>query len=723
MGKGIILHFIIRFLLKIFFRVQVIDIEHYTNAGDRVLLVSNCGSLLDPLLLSCFLNNRITVAIDSKIYKKWWIRPFLLCSKILEADFNSPISTLKLVNALEKHEHCMVFHEKSFMQDSHFMKILEATAMIAERTEAKIVPVRISGAAYSKFSYFRHKQLLRYFPKITLTVLPAQSIDKDLTVSGKKRRKLNAIRLYDIMSNLLLESTNTDMNFAQAFVEAMKVHGKKYIIAEDQERKCVDYKTILLKANVLGRALARLTKNELRLGFMLPSSLAGIVSFLGFHLTQKIPVMINFTAGAYSVVGSCQTLDLKTVVSSRTFIRLGELEFLEKAILDAGMRILYLEDIAKRIAFTDKIKGLLATMFCHVVKTPASEPFAILFTSGTEGLPKSVFISHKNVLVNKEQALGVLSVHSGDRLFNCLPLFHVFGLGVGTVLPLTSGIKVFFYPSPLHFRIVPKLYYESQSTVICGTDTFLAGYARYGRPYDFCNTRLVIEGAEKLRESTAKTWKEKFGVEIMEGYGATETSPVLSVNTDANKAKNSVGRLLPGLEYKLKKVEGITEGGSLCVKGDNVMLGYMRASNKGVLEKPRAEIDGQILEGWYDTGDIVEVDQYGFIYIKGRAKRFAKLGGEMVSLVAIEMALSELWPDVPLGIVAVPDSKKGEQLVLIIEKQDVTTNEIATYFATKGVSALWTPKKILCVKQAPLLGSGKFDYNKAKVMADEMTAS
>lgn len=167
------------------------------------------------------------------------------------------------------------------------MKILEATAMIAERTEAKIVPVRISGAAYSKFSYFRHKQLLRYFPKITLTVLPAQSIDKDLTVSGKKRRKLNAIRLYDIMSNLLLESTNTDMNFAQAFVEAMKVHGKKYIIAEDQERKCVDYKTILLKANVLGRALARLTKNELRLGFMLPSSLAGIVSFLGFHLTQK----------------------------------------------------------------------------------------------------------------------------------------------------------------------------------------------------------------------------------------------------------------------------------------------------------------------------------------------------------------------------------------------------------------------------------------------------
>lgn len=711
------MRYFIRFLLKIFFRVQVVDIEHYTHAGDRVLLVTNSGSLLDPLLLSCFLNKTITIAIDSKIRKKWWIRPFLSCSKVLEADFNSPVSTLKLVKALEKHEHCMVFHEKAFLKDTHFMKILEATSIIAEKAKAQIVPVRIDGAAYSKFSYFRHKQLLRYFPKIVLTVLPAYSIETDSNVTNKERRKLNAIKLYDIMTNLLLESTNTNMNFAQAFVEAMKVHGKKYIIAEDQDRICVDYKTILLKANVLGRAIARLTKGETQLGFMLPSSLAGIVTFLGFHLTKKVPVMINFTAGAYSMVGACKTLDLKIVISSRKFIKLGELEPLEKALLDAGMRIIYLEDVAKRIKLADKIRGIFATVFCKVVKTPATDTFAILFTSGTEGLPKSVFISHKNVLYNKEQALTVLSVHSGDRLFNCLPLFHVFGLGVGTVLPLTSGMKVFFYPSPLHFRIVPKLFYESQSTVICGTDTFLAGYARYGRPYDFCNSRLVIAGAEKLRETTAQTWREKFGVEIKEGYGATETSPVLSVNTDANNAKGSVGRLLPGLQYKLKKVEGINEGGSLCVKGGNIMLGYMRPSNKGVLEIPTIEIEGQVLDGWYDTGDIVEIDKYGFIFIKGRAKRFAKLGGEMVSLVAIEMALSELWPDIPLGIVAIPDSKKGEQLVLIIEKQNVTTNEIATYFATKGVSALWTPKKIICVKQAPLLGSGKFDYNKAKELA------
>ncbi len=694
--------------------------EHYNNAGINCFIVTNAGSLLDPLLISCFLNDKITVAVDAKLAKKWWIKPFLSCSQVLEADFESPVSTLKLVKAIENHERCMVFHDKSFAHDERYMKILEATALIAEKAQAKILPIQIDGAQYSKFSYFRHKQLLRYFPKITLTIMPPQQIVVQGNENAKERRKLNAVKLYDIMANLRLASTNTDINFAKAFVDAMKVHGRKYIIAEDQERKCVDYHTILLKANVLGRVIDRYTKGETRLGFMLPSSLAGIVTFLGFHLMKKIPVMINFTAGAYAVVGGCSTLDLKTVISSKKFIKLGELEGLEKALKDAGMRVIYLEDIAKDILFSEKIRGLFAAKFCCVPDTASDDPLAIMFTSGTEGLPKSVFISHKNAIYNKEQDLSILTVHSGDRLFNCLPLFHVFGLGVGTILPLTSGIKVFFYPSPLHYRLVPQLYYESQSTIICGTDTFLAGYARYGRPYDFCNTRVVIAGAEKLRESTAKAWKDKFGVEIMEGYGATETSPVLSVNTLAHCSKGSVGRLLPGLEYRIKKVDGIEEGGSLCVKGANVMLGYMRASNKGVLEKPCVEFDGETIEGWYDTGDIVTIDKYGFIYIKGRAKRFAKLGGEMVSLVAIEMALAELWPDTPLGIIAVPDDKKGEQLILVIEKEDITTSDIATYFATKGVSPLWTPKKILCVKQAPVMGSGKFDYNKAKELVKEL---
>ena len=322
----------------------------------------------------------------------------------------------------------------------------------------------------------------------------------------------------------------------------------------------------------------------------------------------------------------------------------------------------------------------------------------------------------------------MFTVGSGDKMFNCLTMFHAFGLGICTLLPVLAGIRVFMYPSPLHYRIVPQLFYESQSTIICGTDTFCAGYARYGRPYDFCHARLVIIGAEKMRDSTSSAWRQKYGVELIEGYGATETSPLISVNSPAYTRRGSVGRMVPGLVYKLQPVPGIDEDntGILWVKGDNVMLGYMRASAPGVLEPPKDDSMGmadgvQQGDGWYDTGDIVHIDDEGFVFIRGRAKRFAKIGGEMVSLAAIEEALREICPESSLGIVTVPDPRKGEQLALVIAAENVTTARIAAYFAAKGISPLWTPKRIVCVKQPPLLGSGKFDYVGARkiVMQDK----
>lgn len=711
------LHYFVKFILKLLFRVKIQGQENYIVAGERVLLVINAGSLLDTLLISTFLPHRICVVVDTTISKKWWMRPVLACAHVIEVDFYLPTATLKVVRAIEKYQRCLVFHATRYNSDPFSMKLLEATALIAEKAKASILPIHIDGAAYSHFSYFRYKQRLRYFPKISLTILPPQFINFEENSSSKVRRKEISRKLYKIMTVLLVQSARVNMNIVQAFVDAVAIHGRKHIIAEDHERKTLDYGTMLLKFNVLGRVLARHLQGEERVGFMLPSSLAGAVSFFALHVAHKIPAMINFTAGIAPVLSACKTVELKTVISSRKFIKLGEFDYLEQAILQAGIRIIYLEDIADNIPRMDKIKALFATKFLKAPKTLADKPIVILFTSGTEGEPKAVFLSHRNALVNKEQMLVSVDIHSGDRFFNALPMFHTFGLGVGTLLPLTSGIKLFMYPSPLHYRIVPQLFYESLSTVICGTDTFYAGYARYGRPYDFGNARLVIAGAEKLRDSTAKIWKEKYNVDIMEGYGATETAPVISINNPANRRYGSVGRILPGMDYRLKPIENIKEGGTLCVKGDNVMLGYMRASAPGILEPPKEDFpDG---EGWYDTGDIVEVDEDDFIYIKGRVKRFAKLGGEMISLVAVEIVLGHLWEATPLGIVTIPDDKRGEQLVLIVEKEDVTVSQIATYFASNGISALWIPKQIISVKQAPLLASGKFDYVLAKKMALE----
>ena len=288
-------------------------------------------------------------------------------------------------------------------------------------------------------------------------------------------------------------------------------------------------------------------------------------------------------------------------------------------------------------------------------------------------------------------------------MFNALPVFHSFGLTGGTLLPILSGAKVFFYPSPLHYRIIPELSYDTNATIMFWKPTrFLSGYAHYGHPYDFYSLRYVFAGAEKLKEETRKLWSEKFGVRIFEGYGATETSPILAVNTPMQSKPGTVGRLVPGIRYQLKEVPGIKEGGRLHVSGPNIMLGYLLSTSPGVLVPPE--------DGWYDTGDIVDIDGEGYITIKGRAKRFAKVGGEMISLTAVEDFLSKLWPDHTHAVVAVPDEKKGEQLILVTENKEAQKQEITEYVRKEGLSELGLPKKIIYVDQVPLLGTGKIDY-------------
>ena len=718
---------IVRALLKLFYRVEVKGQENFAAAGESVLVVINVGSLLDPILIGGMLPERVTIAVDKRLASKWWMRHILALTDVLEIDFSSPTSTLRLVRIINSRRRVMVFHEARFQNDPHFMKILEATGVIAEKAKAKILPVCIDGAAYSRFSYFRHKVRLRWFPKVTLTVLPPQSLTAPADLSARERRRRVAVQLYGVMTELLCQSQNSDWNILQKVADASSIYGRKYIIAEDQDRKTLTYGGLLTKSQAVGRGLGRIFRDEEYVGFMLPSSLAGVVAFLGLHVSGKVPAMLNFTSGTSAIISACKTIQLKSVLTARKFVELAELGELVKALEDNGLRVIYMEDVAAGLRLPEKLGGAVAAFFRRAPKTPSSAPVAILFTSGTEGMPKAVFMSHRNTMANHVQMLSVVNLGAGDRLFNCLPMFHTFGLGVGVLLPLCSGMRCILYPSPLHYRNVPQLFYDSLATIICGTDTFFTGYARYGQPYDFFNARLVIAGAEKLRESTARTYLEKFNVKMLEGYGATETSPVIAFNTAANTKAGSVGRLLPGLRCQLKPLPGLDDphSGAFWVKGDNVMLGYMRSGKPGVLEPP---VDPDIHDpvqasGWYDTGDIVSIDAENYIFIQGRAKRFAKVGGEMISLAAVENALRDIWPDAPLGIVAVSDARKGEQLVLIIQHDEVQTSRIAAYFASRGFSPLWTPKKIICVKQAPLLGAGKFDYIAAKKLVEQQMAN
>lgn len=421
--------------------------------------------------------------------------------------------------------------------------------------------------------------------------------------------------------------------------------------------------------------------------------------------------MLNFTAGISGAQAALKAAQIRVVITSRRFVEAARLEKLVEAIA-AHSRVILLEDIAASIGPGDKLRGWVAAKFMpwthqRLSGDATSDSAAVvLFTSGSEGTPKGVVLSHENLLANGAQLAARVDLSSRDVVLNALPLFHSFGLTAGTLLPLFAGMKIFFYPSPLHYRIIPEISYDINATLLFGTNTFLQGYARYAHPYDFYSVRYAFAGAERLHEETRRLWADRFGVRILEGYGATETSPVLSGNTAMESRAGTVGRLLPGIEYRLKPVSGVGDGGRLTVRGPNVMLGYLRPSAPGVLEPPSTE-DGA---GWYDTGDIVRVDSDGFITILGRAKRFAKVGGEMVSLSAAEELAALAWPGARHAVIALPDAQKGEHLVLATEYAEATRQALLAAAKRTGMTELCVPRRINVVKPLPLLGTGKVDY-------------
>lgn len=697
-------------VLEFFYRVTVKGLPNFQAAGKRVLIIANHTSLLDGLLIAAFMPEKITFVIKPEWENKWFARFFSLMVDVYPLDLNNPMSLRSLVDLIRKNKKVMIFPERRVSVTGALMKIYEGAGLVAEKANANILPIRINGAQYSKLSLLKNKVRTQYFPKITMNILPPKKFDIDPSWTGRQRSHEVSNQLYDMMVEMLYESSKINENLFVSLLNAAKINGRNHVIAEDISRKPIKYKTLILKSYVLGKAIERSFPEDERLGILMPNVLANVVAFFALQSVDKVPAMLNFSTGVAQVLSCVKTVQLKTVLTSKKFIENAHLEKLEEALKENGLNIVYLEDFAAQILLTDKLKGVVSYLFSAKPKNNAEHTAAVMFTSGSEGLPKAVFLSHRNFQANRYQALSVIALTSADVSFNALPMFHAFGLGVGTLLMILTGVRTFFYPSPLHYRIVPELVYETNATVLCGTDTFFAGYGAMAHPYDFFALRYAIVGAEKLKAGTAELWMRKFGIRILEGYGATETSPVISINTPMYIREGSVGRLFPKMTARLEEVPGIKEGKKLLVSGDNVMQGYMFADNPGVLVPPK--------DGWHDTGDIVTIDKDGFVFIQGRAKRFAKIGGEMISLTAVEQVLSKLYPDAVQGIVAVPDPKKGERLVLITTKQDADLSEIRAYIKEQGFNELGSPSQFIYVKEPPVLGSGKFDYITAQKIAE-----
>jgi len=701
-----------RVLFKLLYRVEVKGLKNYPQDNTPHVIVANHASLLDGPLLMSYMPEMPVFAINTGVNKKWWAKIFTQFFEMYPLDPTQPMAVKGLVKMLRNGRKVVIFPEGRITSNGGLMKIYEGSAKIAELGHAKLLPVRIDGAQYTSFGRLKELVKLKLFPKITITICPPVALDVPKEIRGGARKLALRRKVYDVMTDMVYRTSETNGTLYATLCKSQTIYGPKHEVLEDIERKPITLGRVLLGSVVLGRRLSRYISRHENVGMLLPNAIATGVSFYALQGLGVVPAMLNFTVGKNSLLSAIDTAQIKTVITSHRFIQLGQLEELEEA-LTGKVNIVYLEDIKQQINLLDKLMGL------WVVKTKIGllkhqnnnqDPAVILFTSGSEGSPKGVVLSHKNLLSNQAQVKACLDFSSKDKFFNALPVFHSFGLGVGLALPISSGIKTFLYPSPLHYKIVPELVYDTKATVVFGTDTFLSGYATHADPEDFQHTRYVIAGAEKLKASTRDKWVQKFGVRIFEGYGVTETSPALSINNYSYCKFGTVGRLFPGIEAKLEAIPGIDQGGRLWVKGNNIMLGYLRAENPGVLEP--------VNDGWHDTGDIVDIDNEGFITILGRAKRFAKIGGEMVSLTQIEGWVSALWPEQQHCVCSVSDERKGEKLILISTNLHADRKTLQQYIASQGGAEIMVPKSIVTLKEMPVLGTGKLDYNAAQQIAE-----
>lgn len=706
-----LLKIVFRALLRLLYRVEVQGLENLQQAGPRTLLIANHTSFLDGLLLTVFLPRDFSFAIHTRIVNQWFMRPFKPLVTLFVMDPTRPFSLKSLIRYMQDDHSVVFFPEGRITVTGALMKIYHGPGLVADKVDADVLPVRIAGAQYSPFSRLRKRIRVRWFPRITLTVLPPRKIKAPAEVRGRARRIYAGERLTDIMTEMMFATSHYRCTIFEALLDAQRIHGGRHKIAEDFERIPVNYRQLIRHSFILADALAVRTRCAENVGILLPNTTATLITLFALQIYRRVPALLNYSDGVENLLAACRIGRINTIYTSRQFadyVRLHEL----LGELGQEVKVIYLEEVVHALRWHHKLRGLFAAWFPRLGyrgragEAAPDDPAVLLFTPGSEAAPKGVVLSHANLLANCSQLVSRTDFSSRDVVLNTMPMFHAFGLTCGTILPVISGVRVFFYPNPLHYRIVPEIAYDINATILFGTDTFLAGYARFAHPYDFYSIRYVFAGAEKLQASTRRMWSERFGVRIFEGYGTTETGPVIATNTAMENRPGTVGRLLPGMEYRLVAESAVEVGERLWVKGPNVMLGYLQPEQPGEIAPPATTAG----PGWYDTGDIVRMDERGFLTIIGRARRFARIDSETVSLTQMETFISRIWPQATHAIIRVSDGGGGEQLVLMTTQPQPQRGELLEVAREQGIPEVAVPHKLIHLPKLPQLGSGKIDY-------------
>lgn len=691
---------------KLAYRIADDRIRIARNARTPVIYVVSHQSRIEPALMLSLLPDDTLHILDDASARSPWLEPWRELGRTIAFNAEHVFVSRRLVRVLKGKGRLAVYLPDTVEPDTKSFRLFRAITRIAMQADARIVPIFVAGSRDLPVSLTPKDNAPRHwFPRLSLSVLEPMTIAELVARNPDMASNTNA--LFDRFAEARLHGTNLDRGLFLGMRDAATRVGASHPIIEDVISGALSYRKMFIGARVLGRRFEAVTAPGEAVGLLLPNANGVVLSFVGLVSAARVAAMINYTAGPASVTAAIRTAVIRTVVSSRAFIEKAGIDDIVAAVEAGGAKMLWLEDVRESVTMLDKVAAALFWRF-PLQRQQASKPAVILFTSGSEGTPKAVVLSHRNLYANAMQAEARVTISPADILLNVLPVFHSFGLTGGTILPLVTGVKLFLYPSPLHYKIIPEIARKVKPTVMFGTDTFLANYARTAKDGDFSSLRFVVAGAEAVKPETRRTYRDRFQASIIEGFGLTEAAPVVAVNTAIHNRDGTVGRLLPAIRMKLEPVEGISDAGRLWLDGPNMMMGYMTADRPGEL---------QPLEGWHDTGDIVSVDRDGFITIRGRAKRFAKIAGEMVSLGAVEMLVQSLWPEERHAAVAVPDKRRGERIVLVTTADDASAEELRQFGKKAGAAELMVPNDIIKVEEIPVLGSGKTDYVSARKLA------
>ena len=704
---------LLRSIASILFRVRING--SLPEEKSRLLIVANHESFLDGLLLGLFLPLDPVFVVHTGVVRNPAFRLLLALVDYLAVDPTSPMAMKKVIRLIEGGRPVVIFPEGRITTTGSLMKTYDGPAFVAAKTGATILPVRIDGAARTYFSRLAAHVPRKLFPRISLSILPTTRIPMPEAATARLRRRKAGEAMRRLMQEMIF-ATRPEQTLFGALLDAADIHGVNRRQIEDLKQIEYSYRDLIKMALALGRLVAKESQPGERVGLLLPNLAPTLGLIFGLAAHRRTAAMLNYTAGVDGMQAACTAAQVHTIITSRAFVEQAKLG--DKLAALQGVHLRYLEDLRDTMSFGDKLWLMLWALPFPRTALPAGSPedaAVVMFTSGSEGKPKGVVLSHRALLANIAQIRAVVDFSTDDKILNAMPLFHSFGLTAGGLLPVLTGAKVFLYPSPLHYRVIPELAYDRNCTVLLGTSTFLGNYAKFAHPYDFYRLRYVIAGAEKLATPVRDLWFEKFGIRIFEGYGATETAPVLAVNTPMAFRSGTVGQFLPGLQHQLVPVPGIPKGGMLHVKGPNLMSGYLRFEQPGVLQPPASPAG----EGWYETGDVVEIDEDGFVKIVGRVKRFAKVAGEMVSLEAVEKLAAVASPGAAHAASTQPDPARGETILLFTTDRQLAREQLQSAARDGGWPEIAVPRRIIPVEALPLLGTGKIDYVTLKQWAEK----